>query len=151
MSAFPLKTLQARLQKVVKVTTEEIETEGDSAGKYVFRSDDGEKHMWSPRPYTFHFHNVESLSDADHIVFLCPMCFEKNGGAKRTHQVFVSFAGRDIPLEAGSINNKGQPSRWNVSGSGLDDLVLTPSILIGGPCAWHGYIGSSGIPAGHAG
>ncbi len=159
MTAYPLRTLQARLQKVMKVTSEEIETEGgDIAGKYVFRDKDGEKYMWSPRPYAFHFHDVEVLAEAHHVMFLCPLCFEKNGGSKGTHSVMVTFAGRDVPDEVGSRDSTGKPSRWTiVSGSGLDDLVLTPSILLNASqkpevgCHWHGFVGSSGIPTGHAG
>ena len=88
------------------------------------------------------------------IDFLCPACF----GTDREHHVMVSFAGRDIPDEAGSRSHDGKPSRWAVSGTGLDDLVLTPSIALSASappeskvCRWHGFVGSSGIPPGHAG
>jgi hypothetical protein len=94
---------------------------------------------------------VSSLAEAHDIVFLCPLCFQKNGGAKGTHSVLVSFAGREIPDGCGSVGKNG-PSRWTiVGGSTLDDLQLTPSILLGGPgCGWHGFIGSSGVPPGEA-
>jgi hypothetical protein len=94
---------------------------------------------------------VDTLAEAHDIMFLCPLCFQKNGGAKGTHSVLVSFAGRDIPDGCGSVGTNG-PSRWTiVGGSSLDDLQLTPSILLGGPgCGWHGFIGSSGVPPGEA-
>ena len=95
---------------------------------------------------------VSTLAEADCIDFLCPLCFAKNSGAVGTHGCMVSFAGREIPDGCGSVNSKGEPSRWTISGgSTLDDLQLTPSILLGGPgCGWHGFIGSSGVPPGEA-
>ncbi len=154
-----LRELDAEFERIVIVETTEIETEeGKLKGMFVFRGDDGEKHMWSPRPYTYHFHKVETAAEADQIMFLCPACFDKNGGSVGTHHVLVSLAGRNFPDEAGSRDSTGKPSRWTVvSGNTLDDLVLVPSILLGAGqapdqgCHWHGYIGSSGIPPGHAG
>lgn len=155
---FPLRTLKAALRKTVRVETTEVSDDPkNKEHPYVFRGSDGEPFMWSPRPYRFEHHPVNSVAEADNISFLCPLCFERNGGEKGTHSVFVSFAGRNDPPEAGSRDSNGNPSRWNVSGNGLDDLVLTPSIAIdvGQPnevgCHWHGFVGSSGIPAGHAG
>lgn len=151
---YPLTQLNAVLRKTVSVTS----TEQDDKGMYVFRDENGEIFMWSPRPLSYEHHKVESLDEADQITFLCPLCFERNKGSEGTHSVWVSFAGRNVPPEAGSHDSNGNPSRWTIAGgSGLGDLVLTPSILIdaGMPadkgCHWHGFIGSSGIPAGHAG
>lgn len=95
---------------------------------------------------------VEQLSEAQGIMFLCPLCFAKNGGPVGTHSVHVSFEGRNVPVEAGSNNDQGQPSRWNIiGGNGLDDLQLSPSIYTKtSPCQWHGYIGTAGVPAGCA-
>lgn len=158
MTAYPLRQLEARFLNTVKVTTSEVEQdEGETKGLFVFRDEDGEKFLWGPRPYRFEHHCVESIAEADHISFLCPLCFEKNGGSVRTHSVFVSFAGRSFSDEAGSRDSDGNPSRWSVSGTSLDDLVLTPSILLDAKhpadqgCHWHGFVGSSGIPPGQAG
>lgn len=155
---FSLRQLEAQLEKVVTVTTSEIEQDDAGLrGQYVFRDSDGEKFMWGPKPERYEFHNVNSLAEADHIMFLCPLCFAKNGGAKGTHSVMVTFAGRNVPAEAGTRDADGKPSRWTARGSSLDDLVLTPSILLDAKrkaadgCHWHGFIGSSGIPPGHAG
>lgn len=156
-----LRVLEAELYKVVTVRTKEIKSdpaEGDSVGKYVFRDDDGEKFMWGSTPLRYEHHPVGTIQEADHIDFLCPLCFARNGGAKGTHHVMVTFAGRDVPDEAGSRDQNGKPSRWTIAGgSSLDDLVLTPSILLNESqppdvgCHWHGFVGSSGVPAGHAG
>lgn len=150
---YPLRQLEAELEKVVAITTTDIETEeGDCKGLYVWRDEKGEGHFWSPTPVRYAFETVDSLADADMIMFLCPLCFAKNGGSVGTHSVMVTFANRDVPDEAGSRDSSGKPSRWSiVGGTGLDDLQLAPSILLGGECRWHGFVGTSGIPPGHAG
>lgn len=155
---YPLRQLDAEFYKTVKVTTDEKETEGEHKDMFVFRDQEGCKWMWSPRPYRYEHHAVQTAATADQIQFLCPACFARNRGAVGTHRVFVSFAGRDLPEDAGSRDSNGQPSRWQVvNGDTLDDLVLTPSILLGADepvdhgCHWHGFVGSSGIPPGHAG
>lgn len=153
MTDYPLRQLNGRLEKVVTVTT----SEKDERGIYVFRDGDGEPFMWGPRPERYEFHNVSTVAEADHVSFLCPLCFARNGGAVGTHSVFVSFAGRAFPEEAGSRDSDGKPSRWNASGAIIEDLVLTPSILLDAErspdqgCHWHGFVGSSGVPPGHAG
>lgn len=149
---FSLRQLEAELEKVVTRYTREIEQDDPEViGLFVFRDDDGNKFMWGPNQQRYQFHDVATLAEADHIMFLCPLCFEKNGGAIGTHSVMVTFAGRNVPDEAGTRGKDGKPTRWNVSGSSLDDLVLTPSIQLNGGCNWHGFVGSSGIPPGHAG
>ena len=96
---------------------------------------------------------VQTLAEAQGIMFLCPLCFANNNGAIGTHSVHVSFEGKNVPPEQGSRNDKGEISRWNIiGGTGLDDLQLSPSIfLTTSHCKWHGFIGNSGILPGHAG
>ncbi len=89
---------------------------------------------------------VQNLSEAQGINFLCPMCFAKNGGSLGTHSVSISFADRGVKDEQGSHNKEGRPVRWNIiGGTGLDDLQLSPSILLEVGCGWHGFIGHSGV------
>ena len=97
-------------------------------------------------------HHTDILAEVHGIFFGCPLCYVKNGNSmKGTHYVLVSFAGRNFPAKYGSRDSNGKPSRWEVSGTGYDDLVCTPSIYLKGPgCEWHGFIGSSGVPPGHA-
>jgi hypothetical protein len=158
MTHYPLRQLEAKLSKVVAVTTTEIEQDEDhSKGLFVFRDENGEKFMWGSKPVRYEFHPVETVSEADEVVFLCPLCFAKNNGAVGTHSVFVSFAARNTPDEAGSRDAEGKPSRWTASGQTIDDLVLTPSIALDVKrkpeegCHWHGFVGSNGIPPGYAG
>jgi hypothetical protein len=82
---------------------------------------------------------VDTLAAAQGIRFLCPSCFQRNGGAAGTHQVLVWFADRDVPTEA-------LPApRWEASGAGPGDLTLRPSIDLSqgapaGGCRWHGHV-----------
>lgn len=153
MAVYTLRQLEAQLQKIVAVATTEMDADGD----FVFRDEGGEVFMWGPRDTRHEFYDVQTIAEADHVMFLCPKCFERNGGAAGTHLVMVSFEGRDIPDNAGTRNADGKPSRWRASGTTVDDLVLTPSILLDAKrkpeegCHWHGFVGSSGIPPGHAG
>lgn len=131
----------------------EISVERNEKGMYVFRSD-GEICMWSPTADRWVFHHVESVAQAHGVRFLCPKSYAKNNGPKGTHSVYIFFQGSPY---AGR-NKEGQEVRWNVAGgSSLDDLQLTPSIQEqdeGMPpehqCNWHGFVGSSGVPAGEA-
>lgn len=154
--AYTLRQLEAELQKVVTITTTEIDQEDDGQkGMYVWRDSNGEKYYWSPNPIRYGFDDVETVAEADHLMFLCPLCFAKNGGSVGTHSVMVTFAGRNVPDDAGSRGTNG-PTRWNVAGTNLDDLTLTPSILLNESlppeqgCHWHGFVGSNGVPPGHA-
>jgi hypothetical protein len=83
---------------------------------------------------------VNSLSEAQGMWFLCPACFKANNGSVGTHSIDVTFSGRGALDSQGSHGKTDKPTRWNVSGSGFDDLTLAPSILIEGGCKWHGFI-----------
>lgn len=82
---------------------------------------------------------VNTLDQAQGIRFLCPKCFQQNGGDVGTHGCDVTFEGRGVAEEHGSHGSTGA-TRWGVSGTGYDDLTTTPSILLVGGCAWHGFI-----------
>lgn len=90
-----------------------------------------------PKEYTVF---VDSIAEAQGIDFLCPKCFLENGGPVGTHMCEVTFEGKGVPDEQGSHNASGKPSRWGVSGTGIEDLTLWPSILLIGGCNWHGHI-----------
>lgn len=90
-----------------------------------------------------HIGRGATLAEADGLMFLCPLCFTKNQGAKGTHRVICWFKGR-VPneLEPG-------PGRWTPTGNGIADLSLVPSVqllgggsaqLLGGGCIWHGFV-----------
>ena len=145
-----LRELEGQLLRCKK----EVSQEKDDTGKYVFRDSDGSIHMWSSESEHWVFEHVNTLAEAHGISFLCPKDYVKNGGPKGTHSVYVFFTGSPY---AGH-NSAGEEVRWNVAGgTSLDDLQLTPSILLqdenlpeGDRCGWHGFVGSSGVPPGHA-
>lgn len=69
-----------------------------------------------------------TFAEADGVYFTCPKC--PNG-----HGVLCWFAGR-VPAELSP-----GPGRWTPSGTGIEDLTLTPSVhLIGEGCGWHGWV-----------
>jgi len=79
--------------------------------------------------------HVVTLGEAQGIRFQCPRCFSTSG-----HYVGVSFEGRGVPDHLGSQGRNGKPSRWTVSGTGIEDLSLSPSIDISESCGWHGFV-----------
>jgi Family of unknown function (DUF6527) len=89
----------------------------------------------------------DALEGADGVFFWCPCGYGKPefplDGA-RPHGVIVSFANprgcAPAPADAGSRSRNGGPSRWTMSGTGLADLTLTPSVDVGTPSCWHGFI-----------
>ncbi len=90
-----------------------------------------------PREYLV---RVATLEEAHGLWFLCPLCFQRNGGAVGTHFVMIGFAGK-APPGTMSKNKAGADTRWSVSGSRFEDLTLQPSILLDGEgCGWHGFV-----------
>lgn len=82
---------------------------------------------------------VDTLAEADGIVFLCPLCFAANAGPIGTHSVICWFEGK-VPDEVSP-----KPGRWNPVGSSIDDLTFVPgaksnSVQLLGGCNWHGFI-----------
>lgn len=81
---------------------------------------------------------VESLAEADGIIFLCPKCFATNAGPIGTHSVICWFVGK-VPDD-----RVPKPGRWNPQGTGIDDLTFVPpgatSVLLTAGCGWHGFV-----------
>lgn len=84
-----------------------------------------------------------TIDTSQGVMFLCPKCFEKNGGPVGTHSVLTWFRGRGVEPE-----RRPGPGRWTVTGTGFEDLTLQPSVDLtaGGrhPDEWHGWI-SNGV------
>jgi hypothetical protein len=85
------------------------------------------------------FHRGNDIATAQGILFVCPSCYRKNGSSDiGVHSVLVWFANRGVPDEAEPL------PRWNVSGTSLADVSITPSINLATDEAsqgeWHGYI-----------
>src|SRR6267142_3401260 len=84
---------------------------------------------------------VETLGEADGVMFLCPKCFKENQGAAGTHRVICWFVGK-VPDDV-----RPGPGRWMPQGTGLSDLTFVPtvgppprsnSVALTGGCQWHG-------------
>lgn len=78
---------------------------------------------------------VATLAEAQGIRLMCPVC--------RNHALAVAFAGRGVLDHHASHDREGRPSRWQVAGTGFDDLILLPSIDLTSPQrpnCWHGLI-----------
>lgn len=110
---------------------------------------------WSG-PY-WSYRKVDTLVEADGIKFLCPGCYARNNGPVGTHIVMVGFVG--CPKDAYTTDYAGNHVAWHPSGSGYDDLVLTPSIDLAPPgayielkdgCRWHGFVGTGSARPGEA-
>ena len=81
---------------------------------------------------------VDTVAEADGIMFLCPKCFAEKGSSIGVHSVICWFVGK----VADHIDPK--PGRWVPSGTGIDDLTFigpnAASVLLTGGCNWHGFI-----------
>lgn len=62
---------------------------------------------------------VKTIDEAQGLIFLCPACFEKNGGARGTHSVicWTKEAQEDLGLN-------GRRHRYRLEGTSLEDLSL---------------------------
>lgn len=82
------------------------------------------------------FLHVDNIGEADGVVFLCPKCFEQKGGPKGTHSV-ICWSPK-VSQEVGP-----KPGRWEMHGSGLDDLTLvagSSSVQLNGGCDAHFFV-----------
>lgn len=82
------------------------------------------------------FEYVDSINDADGVMFLCPTCFAKNGGSVGTHSVICWQP--HVPQTIHPI-----PGRWKFVGTGYDDLSLvagSSSIALRGDCNAHFFV-----------
>jgi len=76
-----------------------------------------------------------TLDNAQGLLFVCPKCHSAQG-RPGSHSVLCWFRNRGVPDD-----ETPGPGRWDVSGTGFDDLSLSPSVHLSGPgCGWHGFI-----------
>lgn len=79
-----------------------------------------------------------TLATAQGIVFDCPVCSFRNADGRGSHSILAWFRGRGVPDDAVP-----GPGRWTPSGTGFEDLSLTPSINCNTASrtdCWHGFI-----------
>jgi len=93
------------------------------------------------------YEETNGLEGAQALFLWCPCGYGKPQypleGA-RPHVVMIAFRN---PIGAPTCTDQqcsrgrdGRPTRWNVSGTSLEDLTLVPSIDVGRPSCWHGFI-----------
>jgi hypothetical protein len=75
-----------------------------------------------------------TITNAQGVMFLCPACFVKNGGAKGTESVLCWFKDRGVPADA-----LPGPGRWTAAGTSFEDLTLSPSVNVDNE-HWHGWV-----------
>lgn len=83
------------------------------------------------------FRQVDVIDDADGILFKCPLCFENNNRSIVGVHSIICWQPH-VPQTTTPI-----PGRWNLLGTGYDDLTLqagSSSILLTSGCQWHGFI-----------
>ncbi len=79
---------------------------------------------------------VDSVSEADGVMFQCPACFEANGGPVGTHSIVCWAPSVPLTFSPG-------PGRWNLRGSSIDDLELvagSSSVKLTGGCEAHFHV-----------
>lgn len=96
------------------------------------------------------YSRLDSIDGAQGVQLWCPCGYGKpayplEGG--RPHAILVPFGNpRNAPLcppGHGPLRTEdpsGPRPRWAMTGMGLADLTCAPSIAVGNPECWHGYI-----------
>ncbi len=92
---------------------------------------------------------LDSIDGAQGLFLWCPCGYGKPEfplNAGRPHGVLIPFVNPrnapPVPADHGPVNKtdgKTRP-RWTMSGTGLHDLTITPSVDVGKDSCWHGFI-----------
>ncbi len=96
---------------------------------------------------TSHRRQGGRIEGAQGVVLYCPCAYGRDEGA---HGLMIPFANPrnapQCPDGHGPVARKARPEdpdvhpRWTMQGSGLHDLTITPSVDVGSPSCWHGFI-----------
>lgn len=85
---------------------------------------------------------VDTLAEAQGVMFHCPKCWLANGGPIGTHRVICWSRSRGVEDFVHPA-----PGRWRLDGTGLEDLTLNAekpggarSVQLLGGCKWHGFV-----------
>ncbi|HEY2509509.1 MAG TPA: DUF6527 family protein [Polyangiaceae bacterium] len=96
---------------------------------------------------------LSSIDGAQGINLWCPCGYGKAeyplDGA-RPHGLIVPFANpRGAAIVEANFGITGRDrvtkTRWTMSGTNLEDLTLTPSVDVGTPSCWHGFITNGNV------
>lgn len=86
-------------------------------------------------PVDYHIH-VDTIAEAQGVLFLCPKCFVENNGNVGTHSIICWQ-----PMIPQAV--KPVPGRWTFHGTGYDDLTLranSSSVSVTEGCRAHFFI-----------
>lgn len=96
--------------------------------------------------YSYRLQGAE-LDGAQGLFLWCPCGYGKPAypiNGPRPHAILVPFANprnaAALPANHGPVGKDKKRPRWTVSGSGLADLTISPSVDVGDPSCWHGHI-----------
>jgi hypothetical protein len=88
-------------------------------------------------PQNPEIHRFVERPEANGIRFLCPKCFEANGGPVRTHGIICWDP--TVPPDVAP-----KPGRWNLVGTSYEDLSLVAGsssvLLTGNGCQAHFFV-----------
>jgi hypothetical protein len=84
---------------------------------------------------------VDSIEQAQGLLFLCPKCFSENHGPEGTHGILCWSESQGAPADACSIPGR----RLALKGTGFADLTLdsdpgSKPILLTSGCHWNGFV-----------
>ncbi len=98
---------------------------------------------WLKRTDDTHFQRVDTIDEADGVLFLCPLCFLNKGKTGVGVHSVLCWA-PSVPQTTSPT-----PGRWTMEGTSEADLTLvagSSSILLTGPgCGAHFFIRSGRI------
>lgn len=83
------------------------------------------------------------IDGAQGLILWCPCAYGREDGS--VHGLMIPFANPrnapELPRDHGPTDRTGSHRpRWTMSGTGLSDLTLTPSVDVGKDSCWHGFI-----------
>lgn len=85
-----------------------------------------------------HFKIASSVNEADGLLLLCPVCLKNNKMSTMGVHSIICWE-PNVPQTTSP-----KPGRWNMSGTGFDDLTLTAGsssiLLTGDGCKAHFFI-----------
>lgn len=94
--------------------------------------------------YDGHMRRVDTIEEAQGVIFKCPKCWKDKGGPIGVHSVICWSRSRGVPDDITP-----GPGRWRLVGTGIDDLSLMADppgkmksvhLTGAGGCGWHGFV-----------
>lgn len=100
------------------------------------------KPEWLKRTADDRFQRVDTIAEADGIIFVCPKCYADNGMQRPGVHSVICWSPR-VPQTTSPT-----PGRWELVGSSFEDLTLvagSSSVALTNGCKAHFFIRSGEI------